>query len=60
MRDVFRLKQFWQKLTQPKSKHHKHKRKDRNNSSAYSTLPYYYPTEQVNNKLGKKKKMRRY
>jgi hypothetical protein len=56
---MFRLKQFWQKFTHPKSKHRKNKR-DKNNANAYTTLPYYYPTEQVNNKLGKKKKMRRF
>jgi len=57
---MFKLKQFWQKITQPKSKRRKHKHKNKNDTSAYSTLPYYYPTEQVNNKLGKKKKIRRY
>jgi hypothetical protein len=57
---MFRLKEFWQKLTRPKSKHRKHTHKNGNNASAYGTLPYYYPTEQVNNNPGKKKKYRRY
>jgi hypothetical protein len=38
---LFRLKRLWYRLT--------HDKKKRNNSSAYVTVPYYYPTEKVDN-----------
>jgi hypothetical protein len=52
---VVNLKHLWRKLTH--SKKRAHAKNENNASSAYDTLPYYYPTEQVNNrdKLIKKK-----
>jgi len=45
------------RLMGKKKKRRRFKREE-NNFSAYSTLPYYYPTEQVDN-LGKLRKKKR-
>ena len=54
---LFSLKRLWHKFTHDKKKRRKKKSRT-NSSSAYNTLPYFYPTEQVNNinRLKKKKK----
>jgi hypothetical protein len=56
---LIRLKRLWHKLTH--SKKRKGTKSRATASNAYDTLPYYYPTEQVDNlgKLRKKKKRRR-
>jgi hypothetical protein len=55
---MMKIKSFWYKLThRKKRKHHKSRE---NRSNAYSTLPYYYPTEQVNNASKLRKKKKRY
>jgi hypothetical protein len=46
-----KMKRFWRKLNRPS--------KGDNNASAYSTLPYYYPTEQVTNRVKPLKKRKR-
>ena len=55
---MIRLKRLWHKLA--RSEKRKKSKSKTTGSSAYSTLPYYYPTEQINNlgKLQKKKKRR--
>jgi hypothetical protein len=54
---MMRLKSFWHNFTQSK-KRKRRKTRENNNTNVYSTLPYYYPTEQVDN-VGKIQKKRR-